>query len=109
LAQEKEDRERPLREAEERAREARAQAQQRQQCDAVVRVCKGRPEVSLEVAEELSRFFRVPRRAIELSRTRVKQSYWCTCSGVFSTPVGDYECALEQNPAGVVTQATCTR
>jgi len=109
LAQEKEDRGRPMREAEERAREARAQAQQRQQCDAVVRVCKGRPEVSLEVAEELSRFFRVPRRAIELSRTRVKQSYWCTCSGVFSTPVGDYECALEQNPAGVVTQATCTR
>ena len=109
LAHEKEDRERPLREAEERAYEARAQAQQRQQCDAVVRVCKGRPDVSLEVAEELSRFFRVPRRAIELSRTRVKQSYWCSCSGVFSTPVGDYECALEQNPAGVVTQATCTK
>jgi multidrug efflux pump subunit AcrA (membrane-fusion protein) len=42
LAQEKEDRERPLREVEERAYEARAQAQQRQQCDAVVRVCKGR-------------------------------------------------------------------
>ena len=108
LAKEEEDRQRPLREARERARLAQAQEEQRQQCEAVARVCRGRPDVNLQVLEDLSRQYRVARREIQISRTFVQKSFFgCSCAGIFETPVGAYECGLQQNSAGVVTSARC--
>lgn len=110
LAKQEEDRQRPLREASERARLAQAQEAQRQQCEAVARVCRGRPDVNLEVLEELSRVFRVARREIQVSRTFVQTSWvGCGCAGIFSTPVGDYQCGLQQNRSGVITSASCSK
>jgi len=82
-----------------------------QRCVKAVRVCRGRPDVSLEVLENLSRWLRVARREIQISRTFIlEQGSWsCECNAVFSTPAGDYQCSLEQNLAGVVTDASCSR
>ena len=109
LAKEEEERERPLREARERARLAQAQEAERQQCAAVASVCRGRPDVNLEILEDLSRKFRVARREISVSRTFVERGWLggCSCTAVFATPVGDYQCGVEQNRAGVVTSARC--
>ena len=82
---------------------------ERQECVEVARVCRGIPAFNIEVLEGLSRRFRVARREIRISRIWVKTDAYsgCTCSAVFSTPVGDYECWLKQNLSGVVTNA-CT-
>ena len=108
LAKEEEDRQRPLREAAERARVAQAEEESRRQCEAVARVCRGRPDVNLQVLEELSRQYRVARREIQITRTFVQKSWFgCSCTGIFETPVGSYECGIQQNSSGVVTSARC--
>ncbi|WP_445778637.1 hypothetical protein [Shewanella sp.] len=108
LAKEEEERQRPQREATERARIAKAEEESRRQCEAVARVCRGRPDVNLQVLEELSRQFRVARREIQISRTFVQKGWFgCSCTGVFETPVGSYACGLQQNSSGVVTSARC--
>jgi hypothetical protein len=110
LAKEEEERQRPLREATERARIAQAEQESRRQCEAVARVCRGRPDVDLEVLEGLSRQFRVARREIQISRTFVEKGWsGCSCTGVFETTIGSYECGLEQNSSGVVTNARCRK
>jgi len=108
LAKEEEDRLRPLREAAERARMAQAEEESRRQCEAVARVCRGRPDVNLQVLEELSRQYRVARREIQITRTFVQKSWFgCSCTGIFETPVGSYECGIQQNSSGVITSARC--
>ena len=108
LAKEEEDRQRPLREAAERARMAQAEEESRRQCEAVARVCRGRPDVNLQVLEELSRQYRVARREIQITRTFVQKSWFgCSCAGIFETPVGSYECGIQQNSSGVITSARC--
>jgi multidrug efflux pump subunit AcrA (membrane-fusion protein) len=108
LAKEEEDRQRPLREAAERARVAQADEESRRQCDAVARVCRGRPDVNMQVLEELSRQYRVARREIQIARTFVQKGWFgCSCTGIFETPVGSYECGIQQNSSGVVTSARC--
>ena len=107
LAKEEEERQRPLREAAEKARIAQAEEENRRQCESVARVCRGRPDVNLQVLEELTRQFRVARREIQISRTIVRQYWRCDCAAIFSTPIGDYECAIQQNSSGVVTSARC--
>lgn len=108
LANEEENRQRPLREAAEKARIAQAEEESRRQCDAVARVCRGRPDVNLQVLEDLSRQYRVARREIQISRTFVQKGWFgCSCTGIFETPVGSYECGLQQNSSGVVTSARC--
>ena len=112
LAKEEEERQRPAREAAEKARIAQAEEENRRQSEFVARVCRGRPDVNLQVLEELSRQFRVARREIQISRTSVRQ-YWRDtpyhCVAIFSTPIGDYECAIQQNSSGVVTSARCDK
>jgi hypothetical protein len=108
LAKEEEDRQRPLREAAERARLAQAEEESRRQCEAVTRICRGRPDVNLQVLEELSRQYRVARREIQITRTFVQKGWFgCSCSGILETPVGSYECGIQQNSSGVVTSARC--
>lgn len=108
LAKEEEDRQRPLREAAERARVAQADEESRRQCDSVARVCRGRPDVNMQVLEELSRQYRVARREIQIARTFVQKGWsGCSCTGIFETPVGSYECGIQQNSSGVVTSARC--
>lgn len=109
LAKEEEERQRPAREAAEKARIAQAEEENRRQCESVARVCRGRPDVNLQVLEELSRQFRVARREIQISRTIVRQYWRCDCAAIFSTPIGDYECAIQQNSSGVVTSARCDK
>ena len=41
---------------------AQAQEKSRRQCDALARVCRGRPDVNLQVLDDLSRQYRIARR-----------------------------------------------